>query len=308
MHYLVLFLWLATFAGASARAASPITAAAFTPDGKQVLLGSQSGLELRSWPELASVKNFPTNLAHIHDLSFSPNGKTVLVAGGSPSEVGAIEELNWPEGTRIRRVARHDDLVYRVAWSPDGTQWASAGADGICQVFSANTGERIARFEGHSRAVLSLCYLPDGKTIASVSADQTVQLWESATGKHLRTLDNHVGTVNAVTVQPGAQTPAVIATISEDRTVRLWQPAIGRLMRFTKLASIPRALAWSKSGDRLFVACNDGHVRILNPESLEVLGDLPGADGRIHELLLDPSGGRVFIAGDAGCRALELKR
>lgn len=308
MRSFVVALSIVLLGVATANAASPVTAAAFTPSGNQVVLGSQKGIEILSWPDLAQAGTVPTELDHVHCLSFSPDRKTLLAAGGSPAEEGAVEVYSWPEGQRIRRVVSHADLVYHVAWAPEGTQWATAGADGICHIAEAGNGQSSVRYAGHSRAVLSVCFVGDGKLIASVGVDQTLQLWERATGKHVRTLDNHVGVVNAVVARPGpsAQIP-VVATISEDRTVRLWQPTIGRLMRFARLPSVPRVAAWSTTGDRLFIGCNDGHVRVLNADTLAVESDLPGVEGRIHELILDSKRNRLLIAGEAGMRSLELK-
>lgn len=289
-----------------ALADAPITAAALSPDGTQVVLGSQSGIEVRSWPELAFCKKLTTELTNVHDLKFSPDGQTLLAAGGSPAESGAVEVLSWPAGLQLRRVADHSDVVHRVAWSPDGKRWATAGADGLCDVHSADSGARVTRYQEHSRAVLSLVFV-DHETIASVAADQTVRLWEAETGRHLRTLDNHFGAVNDISVRPGESEPAqrVVATIGEDRTLRLWQPSIGRLMRFAKLPSTPRAVAWATTGDRLFVGCNDGRIRIVDAETMEIVGDLPGLKRRIHELVLDQKRGRILVCGEGGCACLK---
>src|SRR5262245_12613981 len=167
-----------TLLGGSLSAAPPITAAAFTPDGKQVVLGSQAGIEVRSWPDLKAASRIDTELSHVHDLAFSPDGKQLLAAGGSPGKSGAVEVLSWPNGKLVRRIAEHKDLVYRVAWSPDGSRWATASADASCRVYAANTGKPVARFDGHSRPVLALDFFPDGKTVVSVGVDQTLQLWE----------------------------------------------------------------------------------------------------------------------------------
>lgn len=289
-------------------AAPPITAAAFAPDGKQVILGSQEGLEVRSWPELKVVSHLKTELSHVHDLAFSPNGKLLLVAGGSPAKSGVVELLSWPEGKLIRRVAEHRDLIYRVAWSPDGLTWASVSADATSRVSSTESGKLLARFEGHSRAVLALSFLPDGKTIVSAGVDQTLQLWEAASGKPIRTLDNHTATVNDVATRPvtSNNAPPILASIGEDRTVRLWQPSIGRLMRFTRLESVPRVVAWSSNGNRLYVGCNDGKLRVLDFETLDVIGEKQGLEGRIHTLIPDPADDRTVLLGGAGVIKLHV--
>ncbi len=140
-----------------------------------------------------------------------------------------------------------------------------------------------------------------------MGVDQTLRLWDSTNGAHFRTLDNHVGAVGGLAVRPvgSAQSPAIVVTISDDRTVRIWQPTLGRLMRFARLPSAPRAVAWSAAGDRLFVGCNDGRIRVLDFDSVEVVGDLVGLEGRIHELIVDPVTNHILIGGEAGFRAVE---
>jgi WD40 repeat protein len=308
---------------AALRAESPFTAVVLSPDYQQVLLGSQEGISIRSWPDLTFVATIQTELIHIHDMRYSPDGSMILAAGGSPSEKGMIEVLGWPERKLLRREECQRDVVYSVSWSPDGSLWAAANADGTCQVFETSTGLKLSQYEGHSQAVLSLRFLPDSQMIASTGLDQTVRLWESRTGKHVRTLDNHVNSVTGIAVRPsnankdqqsidGIKTNnmglslVMVATISEDKTVRLWQPTIGRLIRFARLPSIPRSLAWSVLGDRLYVGCNDGHVRIIDPDSMEVVQDLVGIEGRIHEIVIDPNKASLLIAGE-GVRRIALQ-
>ena len=292
--------------GVIVQADAPITAIAIAADGKQVVLGSQTGIEIRSWPGLAVISTLSTELEHVHDLKFSADGLSLLAAGGSPAESGRVELWSWPTGKRIHNVSGHDDVVYRVAWSPDGKQWVTGSGDGRCLVFSAATAERLTQYEGHSRAVLAVCYLDD-RTVASVGVDQTVRLWNSSDGSHLRTLDNHVGTVNDIAVRPPKEPSVeVIATISEDRTVRLWQPRIGRLMRFARLPSVPRSLAWSSNATKLFVGCNDGRVRIIDADSMQVAIELDGLVGRIHDLAVSPTSGLILTAGTTGCRAIAV--
>ena len=301
-------LALLTVYGGYVHAEAPITAIAIAPDGKQVVLGSQLGIEIRSLPELAAIRKLATELEHVHDLQFSPDGQSLLAAGGSPAESGRVEVWNWPKRERIREVGGHDDVVYRVAWSPDGNQWVTGSGDGRCLVFAAATGEQLIRYEGHSRAVLAVRYLAV-REILSVGVDQTVRLWNSGDGTHLRTLDNHVGTINDIAVRPASasQSADIVATISEDHTVRLWQPRIGRLMRFKRLADVPRCLAWSSDATKLYVGCNDGRVRIIDAESMEVEAEIDSLVGRVYELTVVQDRNEILTAGEAGCRTISLR-
>lgn len=308
---LILFcFWI----GPTASAAPPITAAALTFDHRQIVIGSQSGVQTLSWPELKAVADIKTELEHVHDLAFSPDGSRLLVAGGSPAESGTVEVWNWPARSLIQRCTAHKDVVYRVAWTHDGKQWSTAGADGICQVFSDEGKMVFSRYTGHSRAVLALQILPDDSLMISTGIDQTLRVWNRIEGVHLRTLDQHVGPINDIAIRPrpltsngAAKTLAEVASASEDRTVRLWQPTIGRLMRFVRLPSIPKTLAWSPTGDRLYVGCNDGQVRILDPATMQIEQTVPAIEGRIHTLLVDQTSGKAFVGGEAGrMRVLTL--
>src|SRR5262245_19204161 len=82
--------------GSTASAAPPVTALALTPDGKSVVVGSQAGLEVRTWPELERVRTLATELPHVHDLVFAPDGKTLAAVGGAPAQSGMVELYRWP--------------------------------------------------------------------------------------------------------------------------------------------------------------------------------------------------------------------
>jgi WD40 repeat protein len=283
----------------SLRGEAPITALAFTPDGKQVVQGSQRGVELLSFPDLKQISSIKTQLEQVHDLVFSPDGKHLLIAGGSPAQSGSVELRTWPEAKLRHTILGPRDLIYRVAWSPQGDSFASASADGIVRLHSVESGRELLSYSGHSRAVLAVVVLPDGKQLLSAGVDQTIQLWDATSGKLVRTLDNHTQTVNDLAVRPGETDPKklILASIGEDKTVRLWQPGIGRLVRFKRLDSIPRAVVWSPKGDRLAVSCNDGKSRLLDPDTLEILSEKPLAESRLHSLIAHPRELQFLVGG-----------
>ncbi|MGH7129884.1 MAG: hypothetical protein ACREIV_15040, partial [Planctomycetaceae bacterium] len=78
-----------------------MTALVFSPDGRTLLVGSQAGVEVRSWPELKSLRTLDSELPHVADLAFSPDGTKLAVVGGSAAESGVVEIFHWPQGTRV---------------------------------------------------------------------------------------------------------------------------------------------------------------------------------------------------------------
>jgi WD40 repeat protein len=277
----------------------PITAAAFAPDGRSIAVGSQSGITLYSWPGLQQQGQLATRMAHVHDLTFSPQGDLLAAAGGSPAESGEVELFDWPGGQLSARHRPHADLVYRLAWNSDGRSWVTASADG--QVLLHGPGDRRIELTGHSRGVLAAVYLPAAETIVSAGLDHSLRIWEASTGRLLRTLDNHTAAVRDVAARPGgSDSLPMIASAGADRTVRLWQPTIGRLVRFLRLPVEPLDLEWSSDGRWLLVACTDGHLRLIDPDNVHLLADIPAIDGWAYTVAADPGKQQALVGGIRG--------
>lgn len=281
-------------------AAPPITAIAFTPDHSAVVIGSQAGLKVRSWPALEPVETLPTELTNIHDLTFSPDGKTLVVVGGIPAEYGTVELFRWPDRELIRRFSPHDDLIYAVDWRSNSQAFALASGDQRMSLHAIASTESKQMLEGHSRGVLAVALLPDGKVLTA-GVDATIRLWDTNDGTSLRTFTNHTRPINDLKRRPTNDSNALpmVASCSDDRTVRFWQPTIGRLVRFARLDSTPLAIAWTGDGRMLWAACRDGRVRAVNPENAAVEHDLPAIDGPAYSLAV-ASDGSLVVAGSNG--------
>src|SRR5262245_18155732 len=78
---------------------SPVTALAFSPDGKQLLVGRQG--EVRSHPvdESREHSRFPCSFPKISAFAFSPDERTLAIGGGTAGVNGGIQCASWPSGT-----------------------------------------------------------------------------------------------------------------------------------------------------------------------------------------------------------------
>jgi WD40 repeat protein len=290
---------LALLRSAPTRATSPpITALAFAPDGLSVVVGSQAGLEVRSWPALQKKRLLPSKLSHVLDLAFSPDGKTLAANGGAPAKRGSVEFFSWPEGKLLRRSNPHRDLIHAVSWRGDSRLVVTASADSTVKFLEMASGKEVRVFEGHSRGVCAAVFLPGG-ALLTAGLDHSLRLWDAGTGKLLRTLQNHTRPVLGLAVRPGAAKPPLVASVGEDRTLRLWQPTVGRLVRFVRLKSVPLAVAWASDGRALVVACKDGHLRVIDPDTVEVVQDLSAIDGVAYCLAVARDG-TVLVGGQRG--------
>jgi WD40 repeat protein len=283
---------------------APITALAIAPDGKSIVAGSQAGIQILSYPDLKPDRNLQTELPNIHDLAFSPDGKTLAVAGGIPGKRGMVELFTWPDGKLLHRLKPQSDLIYSLAWQADSLAFATASADRTVCLIDAKSGTTTRTLEGHSRGVLAVAFLPGDRELISAGIDESVRMWNIKTGETVRTLANHTKPVHALALRPfNRDAPPMVVSISDDRTVRLWQPTVGRMVRFARLESIPHAAAWFDDSKAIIVACKDGHVRWLDPDTMEVTADRVGVDGIAYCLVIARDGG-VVVGGQDG----QIKR
>jgi WD40 repeat protein len=265
--------------------------------------GSQSGVEVRAWPGLALLRRVETDLAHVHDLSFSPDGTRLALVGGRPAEAGTLEVRSWPAGALVCTDTPRSDLLYAVAWSPDSRALVCAGHEPEVSVHDAADGRVRVTLLGHSRPVLCAAYAPSGEWIVTAGVDRSLRVFETDTGTCTRVLDNHTAPVRDIAFRPapaGDPAPAQLASVGDDGTVRLWQPGIGRLLRFARVEERPLSAAWTPDGRRLLVACSDGRVRAIDPEEVEVVATLPALEGWAYSVRVSPSGDAAVAGGDGG--------
>ncbi|NJO61887.1 MAG: hypothetical protein HC836_27690 [Richelia sp. RM2_1_2] len=75
------------------------------------------------------------------------------------------------------RLEAHEDLVYSVAFSPDGKTLASGSLDNTIKLWDIGSSKLLTTLSAHQDSVYSVAFSPDGKTLASGSGDNTIKLW-----------------------------------------------------------------------------------------------------------------------------------
>jgi WD40 repeat protein len=290
-----------------ANAGPPITALSFSPDGRQIIAGSQSGMEIRSWPELNLETTIKTSMQNVHDLSFSPQGDLLAVSGGTPGESGTIEIYSWPIKNPPAVCEPQPDSVYQSAWSASGTRIITAGWDGRCLVYDTKTLQVTATYTEHSGPVLAVACIEPAMAL-SAGVDGTIRVWNMDTSKHVRTFDNHTKSLTAISVRGGDKWKQMpwLASASHDNTVRFWQPTIGRMLRFTKLESIPTAIAWSADNEFLIVASTSGLIQAIDPQTLKAKKQIQTHHNHIFSLAVSAQNQGIAIGTTDGIYRVEF--
>jgi WD40 repeat protein len=300
----------------------PITTIAFSSDGSQLVVGSQSGLRCFAWPNLSEPQPIDIQVGNIQNLEFSPDGRYLAVCGGYPADSGRCQIISWPRGRVLCTLDHHQDVVAAVAWSKTSEKIATASMDATVVVSTLKTTpERLSAsstievegyqaITGHSKGVLAVRFLADSMLLTA-GIDRSIRVWQlDSSEPHLvRTLENHTEAIQALVERPAVDDGLpVFVSIGEDRTVRLWQPTIGRMMRFARLKNaVPLSAQWQANGSSIVVGCDDGHVRLIDPDSTEVVAEWPVNVGWCYCLAVHPKTNQVVVGGPDGLATIALK-
>jgi WD40 repeat protein len=165
--------------------------AAFSPDGKTLLTGSDHG-PVRLWDVATGkeLRKMEGSEGGVMALAVAPDFKSVAAVDKTSS---SNHPFQWPTtqvslwevstGKAIRRWSGDAEAVWALAWSPDGKTLASGGADKCIHLWDPQTGKETGKFAGPANTVLGVAFAPDGKTLASADRDRTVRLWDLAAKK-----------------------------------------------------------------------------------------------------------------------------
>jgi hypothetical protein len=203
----------------------PVTALAFSPDGRTIAAGGYHEVTLWSAADGKLAGRIPRVAQRTFALAFSPDGKRLAVAGGAPGVMGEVRVCDVDARSPGRVLERTADVVLAVRFSPDGARLAAGGTDNAVRVFDAASGKRELLIEQHADWVTDLAFSPDGASVATASRDKSARVFDAKTGATRSAFLGHEETVLAVAW--GGEGRAV-HTAGRDRKIRAWNPADGK--------------------------------------------------------------------------------
>jgi WD40 repeat protein len=197
------------------------------------------------------------------DLAFRP-GTTFLAVLGDDGTVHLYNanpavNVDEPEPEPMRVLSDFSGAVNDLALSPDGSQLASAHADGSIRLWDLSAGNLLATLHGHSGPVTSLSYKPSGNRLVSGGNDGSLRIWDP-------------------TALDGLSDP-LLNTLLGHRNVVL-------------------DVAFSIDGSRIISSSADGSVRSWDAETGLALPVLRNSQDWVYSLTFSPDG-QWLVAGDA---------
>jgi WD40 repeat protein len=279
-------------------ATMPITALAFSPDGATVL--SSGYHEINEWKRDGGglVRRVRGPRERSYDIALSPDGKWLAVASGDPGQFGKATLYKvTPDGdaTEPRDLVESPDAVFAVAFSPDGTKVAAAGADRAIRVFDVESANPLLTIEDHADWVLDLAFSPDGTKLASASRDKTSKVFDVEKKESLVTFPGHAEAVYSVAWSPDGK---MIATSGGDNQIRLWDPA-AEAKQARNIGGFGGAVFrvfYHPEGKQLIACSADRSVRTIDPANGNVIKKLEGHQDWVYSVALSPDG-KVLASG-----------
>jgi WD40 repeat protein len=150
---------------------SGVSALAFTPDGKRLVVGTWKGVLRVVDVALGKVVRAIDLDSPIHSLAAGRDH--ILVGYGD----GTVAVLNFGEQTSIPELKKQSGAINALAFSPKGDRFASASADGTVKLWDAGMFKVLSTLENNGGGAFSIAFSPDGREIVASAKNGNVYRW-----------------------------------------------------------------------------------------------------------------------------------
>jgi uncharacterized protein (TIGR03067 family) len=204
-----------------------------------------------------------------------------------------VREKPAPFG-ELTRLNGHEDTVYRLAYSPDGSRLASASNDGTVRLWDTETGKELGCLNAKAGVVHRVAFSPDGKFLLTSHRDTSVRLWNATTFEEVRRLEGTYREAYALAFSANAR--YAIAG-GDSKGIRLWEVSTGKLLRrMDGHTGQIFSLTFSPDGTQILSGAADSSARVWDVVTGQEVRKMR------HELVANvatysPDGRQILTAG-----------
>ncbi len=273
--------------------AATIAALAASPWSPLVAVGGQMQVSLyhSETGEIQGIIPFPEG--EPQSITFSRDGRLILIAGGRHSAYGCAVLHDIATGNRLAKVGDELDIVFAADISDDNQLIAMAGPQKMVRVFETLAGNLKYEQKKHTDWIYCVRFSPDGLLLATADRANGLVVWESQTGRLFQEFSGHKGEIRTVAWRPDSQ---ALISGSFDGTLKMWDMNEGKLIK-----------SWDahSGGVGAVSICNDGMIASTGRDNKvkvwdgagNAAGELPPLVEAGHEVAITVDSKQV-IAGD----------
>jgi len=286
----------------SGTSAEPVTAAAFSGDGKIRAVAQYGSVEVSDVKTGKTLQVLDLGDGKVNAVHFSPDRKLLVTASGITGLKGVATLWEIATGKMVRQIGgeAHRDILFDAEFSPDGLLIATAGYDRIIRLWEVKTGKYLRQFPSHNGAVYDLAFSPDGTTLASASGDSTGKIWDVASGERLDTLNQPQGEQFRIGFSPDGR---FILAVGADNRIRMWRflsrgkPRINPVVqtRFAHEDSVVD-MAVSGDGEWLVTTSADRSMKLWSLPSLQEVKRFGTQSDVVSAVVAIPGTSDLFVA------------
>jgi WD40 repeat protein len=248
-----------------------ISAVAFSPNGKQLAIGSEDAPAPVLLDPSGRVLRRLTggHRGGVHSIAFDPTGRWLATGGAHDLQAIVWDTTSGQPIRHLPHPTANEQQPVSVGWSQDGSMVATGGGQGKVILWRAGDGRPLATFPVDTSWVLAMTFSPDGSLLAaSGTGDRQVTLWNVRTRRLVGRLPQPIF-VASVAFDLAGDT---LATSAADGKVRLWDLAslrqIGRPLPGAENGTGTNVSAFDPSGNHLIAVYDSGTAFVwdINPD------------------------------------------
>lgn len=257
--------------------ANTVNALTFSPNGRWLVSGSDDytfkvwdvsqRIEIRSLQHISDWTRSP-----IKAVAFSPDGRQLATAG---VHVKLWDTLGWSEVTTLQ----HDEWLWAVAFSSDGTLLATGDHRGQINVWNLRNQRAVTQLHVGSNSVYTVQFSPNGQILAGAGYEGKVKLWTVPNWKPYGTLTSN-STISDISFSPDS---SMLTGIGYE-FVNLWKVDSGeKSATLTGHRGWVKAVVFSRDGRTVMSGGEDDTLRLwdvtpyrsITPDMVRILYFLP---------------------------------